>query len=165
MVHLSWNILVCLYGQGHAATPAQVHQTFKYCRPGRGDCSIDEESYGRSTTAERRCLPRVPKEMLRMPATSTLQARQEMVQEGTTRDRQTGSGAPGVLCGNFWILPKAYLQRGRLVDRARQDQGWNGATARRDYIGRLKVLLRRLPRVPLELGGGRWGLVKLDFGE
>ena len=88
-----------------------------------------------------------------------------MVTEGTARDRQTGSGAPGVLRGNFWILPKAYLQRGRLVDRARQDQGWNGATARRDYIGRLKVLLRRLPRVPLELGGGRWGLVKLDFGE
>jgi len=89
-----------------------------------------------------------------------------MVKEGTARDRQTGSGAPGVLRGTFWILLKAYrLQRARLVDRARQDQGWNGATARRDYIGRLKVLLRRLPRVPLELGGGKWGLVKLDFGE
>ena len=24
-------------------------------------------------------------------------------------DRQTGSGAPGVLRGNFWILLKAYL--------------------------------------------------------
>ena len=109
MVHISWNILVCLYGQGHAATPAQVHQTFKYCRPGRGDCSINEESYGRSTRAERRRLPRVPEEMLRMRVKSTLQARQEMVQEGTTRDRQTGSGAPGVLRGNFWILSKAYL--------------------------------------------------------
>ena len=165
MAHMLWNILVCSSGHGHAVTPTQVHRTFKYYRPGRGDCSIDKESYGRSTRAERRRLPRVPEEMLRMRVKSTLQARQEMVQEGTTRDRQTGSGAPGVLCGNFWILPKAYLQRGWLVDRARQDQGWNGATARRDYIGRLKVLLRRLPRVPLELGGGRWGLVKLDFGE
>ena len=32
-----------------------------------------------------------------------------MVTEGTARDRQTGSGAPGVLRGNFWILSKAYL--------------------------------------------------------
>ena len=32
-----------------------------------------------------------------------------MVTEGTARDRQTGSGAPGVLRGKFWILSKAYL--------------------------------------------------------
>ena len=101
-----------------------------------------------------------------MQVKSMLQARQEIVQEGTARDRQTGSGAPGFLRGTFWILLKAYrLQRARLVDRARHDQGWNGATARRNYIGRLKVLLRRLPRVSSELRGGKWGLGRLDFGE